>query len=346
MNIKYNIDKEKGKLVAVQPEKPAVGEFIIALHGDVQAKEALLQKVAEYEAHIAQLPPPIQISPDFLAYSETKPGPYERNIHFEVIEECVRLGEYCTDQFCDERAPIAYPIQKAEPAESAPLNDRQEWAEQEMWDTIIGVAMSNFSYQEKLDRFIPYFKIIDRRKLTIPAEPAPLPDNWNEWVKDEAGRVYREAWIEISPGHHKDINFAWREVWKSGATSVLNKLLPELERLKAENKEFKEPQLKTGTQQQFGKELMQWMLPDDVRITELKNQLQEKDKEISRLKGLLRGQFTNNAFYDAVQRGESSASASEVANDEWNNFCQQHNIEPNQEQDKATGNEQETGLSK
>jgi hypothetical protein len=57
-----------------------------------------------------------------------------------------------------------------------------------------------------------------------PTSPSLLPDNWNEWVKEEAANLFGMSQRSKLCG-----------MWKNGATSVLQKVLPELERLNVEN---------------------------------------------------------------------------------------------------------------
>jgi hypothetical protein len=57
-----------------------------------------------------------------------------------------------------------------------------------------------------------------------------------QWIKDEAEKVYPEKWKAVTAAEYHDENFAVRQVWISGANSIL----PEYNSLKADNERLRE----------------------------------------------------------------------------------------------------------
>lgn len=63
----------------------------------------------------------------------------------------------------------------------------------------------------------------------------PLPDNVNDWIEQEAEKVYPQKWVIVWGVHHRDQNFSWRETWKAGATSTANLYQSKLDELQEKN---------------------------------------------------------------------------------------------------------------
>lgn len=243
-NPKYTLDKENNLLVAVPSmERPDIVKM--AIHGASEIINVRLfnEATEKYEAHIKSLPSPITPSEEFKAYAETTPGPYEEGKDFEVKD--IGMGEHGECTWCNQFhsacncEPRAYPIQKAE----QPSKDDYE---------IDLMIQSTKEYCKK------------NMEKSAPAEPSPLPDNWSLWIQSNAEIFAGDNYSK----NHFPVNYDNRKLgFEKGATSVLNKLLPELERLKEQNDAMR-------------REIQQSHLLEKAAVDES----QEKDKEISRLK--------------------------------------------------------------
>lgn len=247
MNILYK--KEPGKLVAVpgmeKPDKENFKSTAIAGGGyrvtDWNRYEAALKR---YNQHLATLPQPIDTTPDFEEYTKNDPEGklYEVGVHFYARPCC----ESKCDGACERQKStlLAYPIQKAEPAKvkaTIPPELIERWKQEakqkypmpeqpEFWET---------HPEAPKDSYIGYlFGQFQKRTIYVEgrkdqyqsaAAPAPLPDNWNEWVREQADAYYEERRKgRRSITNAGDCAFHF----KQGIIYGLNKLLPELERLK------------------------------------------------------------------------------------------------------------------
>lgn len=306
-NPKYQIDKEKKQLVAVpEMKKPKEIDYVFGDGlSDRQVDTIAFNRAQQaYEAHIKSLPPPIDYSPEFEAYSETTPGPYEEGRDFFTIPDA-------------NGNPVAFVIhndvvdldeirqlQKATGVYQGMASDKKIALSnllQHFWAYLIdgkGKELNTYEYLDNPETF-PFIN-------QLFAEPAPLPDSWNEWVKKESERYFFDEHIP-HPSHKQDVLF----IYEDAATSVLNKLLPELERLKGEN----------GS--------LQCAFDNLKELNEAMKE--EKDKEMSRLKGLLEREVKDKAYVYLMTRSGPLGDIAKFENDKWQEFCKKHNIAPNPE---------------